>query len=138
MTNLLLVEEGFFHFDTRERNERGENSRRVTGAGSGWLWGGKNNSLPGEKMAERLGKQVEIVKILVRDLSKERQVVIEKSLLTTRFSEVLEAGADVIVEVIGGVQSAGEYIEQAFKTAGPRTKNGGSGPFIGKTDAASA
>ncbi|NGQ93787.1 homoserine dehydrogenase [Brevibacillus sp. SYP-B805] len=67
-----------------------------------------------DKLAERLGKRVEIVKILVRDPAKERPVTVENSLLTTRFEDVLEAGADVIVEVMGGVEPAGAYVRRAI------------------------
>ncbi|WP_134703915.1 homoserine dehydrogenase [Ammoniphilus sp. YIM 78166] len=66
------------------------------------------------KLSERLGKKVEIVKVLVKNLSKERAVDLHSSLLTTSFDEVLEAKVDVIVEVMGGVEPTFDYIQQAF------------------------
>jgi len=68
-----------------------------------------------KKLAERLGKQVEVVKILVRELDKERLVDVDKSLLTTSFEDVLASHVDVIVEVIGGVEPAGEYVKRAIR-----------------------
>lgn len=68
-----------------------------------------------KKLEERLGKRVEIVKILVRDLDKERLADVDKSLLTTNFGEVLASNADVIIEVIGGVEPTGDYVKQALR-----------------------
>lgn len=67
-----------------------------------------------KKLAERLGKQVEIVKILVRDPEKERSAEVEQDLLTTSFAEVLASRVDVIVEVIGGVDPTLDYVKHAI------------------------
>ncbi len=66
------------------------------------------------KLSERLGKKIEIVKVLVKNLSKERGIELNPSLLTTSFDEVLDAKVDVIVEVMGGVEPTFDYIKQAF------------------------
>ncbi|TKI55064.1 homoserine dehydrogenase [Brevibacillus antibioticus] len=68
-----------------------------------------------KKLTERLGKRVEIVKVLVRDVTKTRQIEVENDLLTDRFAEVLESDIDVLVEVIGGVEPAYQYIAEALK-----------------------
>jgi homoserine dehydrogenase len=54
-----------------------------------------------KKLTERLGKKVEIVKALVRDLAKERLVEVDSCLLTTRYEDVLDNNVDIIVEVMG-------------------------------------
>ncbi|TGV13091.1 homoserine dehydrogenase, partial [Mesorhizobium sp. M00.F.Ca.ET.186.01.1.1] len=41
-----------------------------------------------EKLAQRLGKRIEIVKALVRDSEKERAVQVDPALLTTDFEDV--------------------------------------------------
>lgn len=68
-----------------------------------------------KKLTERLGKRVEIVKALVRDAEKERAVDVDSGLLTTQFSEVLESGAHIVVEVMGGVDPTYEYLRQAIE-----------------------
>jgi homoserine dehydrogenase len=67
------------------------------------------------KLTERLGKRVEIVKVLVRDAEKERAVEVDKDRLTTRFADVLESGADIVVEVMGGVDPTYEYLRQVME-----------------------
>ncbi|HKS17430.1 MAG TPA: homoserine dehydrogenase [Planctomycetota bacterium] len=61
----------------------------------------RNRSL----IAERSGVDLEISKILVRDLAKERGNV-DRSLLTDQPGEAVANGADVVVEVIGGLEPA--------------------------------
>ncbi len=61
----------------------------------------RNRSL----IAERSGVDLEISKILVRDLAKNRGDV-DRALLTDRPEEAVANGADVVVEVIGGLEPA--------------------------------
>lgn len=70
---------------------------------------GRNRSL----IAERSGVDLEISKILVRDLAKERNGV-DRSLLTDRPEEAVANGADVVVEVIGGVEPARSLVLSAI------------------------
>jgi len=72
---------------------------------------GKNRSL----IAERTGVDLEISKILVRDLTKDRGPV-DRSLLTDRPEEAVANGADVVVEVIGGLEPARSFLVQAIES----------------------
>lgn len=54
----------------------------------------------------RLGADIEVVKILVRDLDKARDPAVPEGLLTTNPGDVLAAGPDVLVEVLGGYEPA--------------------------------
>jgi homoserine dehydrogenase len=64
-------------------------------------------------IAERSGVELEISKILVRDLAKERGGV-DRSLLTNRPEEAVANGADVVVEVIGGLEPARTLVLEAI------------------------
>jgi len=69
----------------------------------------RNRSL----IAERSGVDLRISKILVRDLAKERGGV-DRSLLTVCPEEAVANGADVVVEVIGGLDPARRLVEDAL------------------------
>jgi len=58
-------------------------------------------------------RDLRIRRILVRDLSKRRPGV-DRSLLTTNAIEVLD-DCDLVVELIGGVHSAGAYVRRALR-----------------------
>lgn len=65
---------------------------------------------------EKTGVELNLSKICVRSLDKPRSVRIDKSLLTTNPKDILDnPSIDVVVEVIGGIHPAGEYIERALK-----------------------
>src|SRR5581483_2998375 len=66
-----------------------------------------------ERIRERHGVELTIEKILVRDLAKPRPGV-DRRLLTTRATDVLDASCDVIVETVGGVHCAGAYVRRAI------------------------
>lgn len=69
-----------------------------------------------EEVLARTGCDIRVKGILVRDLSRPRsQPLPEGAFLTTRMEDLLEdAEVDVIVELIGGVNLAGELIERAL------------------------
>ena len=69
----------------------------------------RNRSL----IAKRSGVDLEISRILVRDLAKERGIV-DRSLLTDRPEEAVANGADVVVEVIGGLEPARTLVLEAI------------------------
>lgn len=71
----------------------------------------KNKTL----IAERSGVELSISKILVRDLKKDRGTV-DRRLLTDKPEEVVSNGADVVVEVIGGLEPARSLIFQAIES----------------------
>ena len=65
----------------------------------------------GEEIMKRSGCQVEVAKILVRDPSKARAVNVPEELITTNFDEILnDDSIKIIVEVMGGIEPAREYI----------------------------
>lgn len=66
-----------------------------------------------DRIRERHGVELAIDRILVRDLTKHRPGV-DRKLLTTRATEVLDARCDLIVEVVGGVHCAGAYVRRAI------------------------
>ncbi len=66
-----------------------------------------------ERIRARFGVELEIGRILVRDLTKERPGV-DRELLTTCALDVIDADCDLIVEVVGGVHSAGTFVRRAI------------------------
>lgn len=68
-----------------------------------------------QEYARRCGARLELVKILVRDLHRIRPEGIPAHLLTTNPAEILEnEEIQIIVEVMGGVHPAKEYLLQAM------------------------
>ncbi|OPX90453.1 MAG: Homoserine dehydrogenase [Pelotomaculum sp. PtaB.Bin104] len=73
----------------------------------------KNNSTGIE---QKVGARIEIKKILVRDLAKNRGIVPEEGLLTTNISDIVDnAEIDLVVEVMGGINPALEYSLSALR-----------------------
>src|SRR5476651_590584 len=70
----------------------------------------------GEEIRKRSGYDVEIAKILVRDKNKTRGVDIPESLLTTNYEDIIQNDEiKIIVELMGGVTPAKEYMLEAMK-----------------------
>ncbi|TDA65634.1 MAG: homoserine dehydrogenase [Clostridia bacterium] len=68
-----------------------------------------------EKIRQKLGVAVEISKILVRDPSKPRQVEVARGLLAVDPADILEDDRiAVVVELMGGLHPAREYISRAL------------------------
>lgn len=64
-----------------------------------------------------LSEQLVIKKILVKDLTKSRRLVIPEGILTSNISDIIDdSDIDIVVEVLGGEFPAAEYMEQAFKS----------------------
>nr|WP_269448737.1 homoserine dehydrogenase [Metabacillus kandeliae] len=67
-----------------------------------------------DKLMHLVGCPVEVRKVLVREKEKERQVVVEESLLTTDPYEVItDENIDVIIEVMGGIEHTRQYLLDA-------------------------
>ncbi|MFT3776233.1 MAG: homoserine dehydrogenase [Minicystis sp.] len=67
-------------------------------------------------LGERVGVPLEVRRILVRDLDKERVPEADRALLTTSAEAVLaDPEIDMIVEVMGGEEPAGQLIERAIQ-----------------------
>lgn len=65
------------------------------------------------RIRDRYGVDLEIGRILVRDLTKIRPGV-DRRLLTTRALEVIDSDCDVVVELVGGVHTAGAFVRRAL------------------------
>ena len=68
-----------------------------------------------EELANRSGAGLEVVGVAVRDLTAQRSADIPKHLLTTD-AESLILGADIVIELIGGLEPARSYILQALSS----------------------
>ncbi|WP_032079212.1 homoserine dehydrogenase [Clostridium drakei] len=73
----------------------------------------KNNR---ETIIKRAGYDIEIAKILVRDTGKNRGVDVPGEILTTNADEIFnDDSIKIVVEVIGGLEPAKQYILNAIK-----------------------
>ncbi|GKU27691.1 homoserine dehydrogenase [Clostridium folliculivorans] len=69
-----------------------------------------------EAIIKRAGYDIEIAKILVRDKNKARDVEVPQELVTTDAEEIFnDDSIKIIVEVMGGLQPAKDYILRAIK-----------------------
>lgn len=69
-----------------------------------------------EAIIRRAGYDIEIAKILVRDKNKARDVEVPQELVTTDAEEIFnDDSIKIIVEVMGGLQPAKDYILRAIK-----------------------
>jgi homoserine dehydrogenase len=69
----------------------------------------------GDELASRAGAGLELVGVAVRDIDAERTPEIPRHLLTTD-AESLILGADIVVELIGGLEPARTYLLQALNS----------------------
>jgi homoserine dehydrogenase len=69
----------------------------------------------GEELANRSGAGLELVGVAVRDLDAERTPAIPRHLLTTD-AESLILGADIVVELMGGLEPARQYVLAALNS----------------------
>jgi homoserine dehydrogenase len=69
----------------------------------------------GEELANRSGAGLELVGVAVRDLDAERTPSIPRHLLTTD-AEALILGADIVVELMGGLEPARSHILMAINS----------------------
>lgn len=69
-----------------------------------------------EQLIINSGYHIEIGKILVKDMNKDRGVDIPKQMFTENFQDILkDESIDIVVEVIGGENPAKEYIVQSME-----------------------
>ena len=74
----------------------------------------------GDEIAERTGLRLEVARVAVRSISKERAVVLPDGVLTTDAAGVVDdPDVDVVVEVIGGIEPARELILAALAAGKP-------------------
>lgn len=99
------------------RRFRGGSPVRIGLLGCGTVGGGVLRLLADNAryLGERVGASLEVKRVLVRDLDKERVVECDRSLLTTSADEVLDdPEIDLIVEVMGGEEPAGSLVARAL------------------------
>jgi len=71
----------------------------------------------GTYLATRVGAPLELAHVLVRDASKTRTVAIEATKITTDPARVLDdPSVDIVLEVMGGLEPTGGYVERALST----------------------
>jgi homoserine dehydrogenase len=73
-----------------------------------------------DAIAARTGVRLEIGRVAVRSLSKERDVTLAEGVLTTDGAAVVsDPDVDLVVEVLGGIEPARELIGEALKAGKP-------------------
>jgi homoserine dehydrogenase len=69
----------------------------------------------GDALERRIGRPVQICKVLVRDLNKARAVSAELPLVTDALAVIDDPSVDIVIEVIGGEEPARTLILQAIE-----------------------
>ena len=95
---------------------------RLAIIGGGTVGGGVVQALQrnGALMSSRLGVELQVARVVVRDLRKARPVKISKKLLTTDWrSAVNDPQIDLVAELIGGTTTAREVVLAALKLGKP-------------------
>jgi homoserine dehydrogenase len=69
----------------------------------------------GDELADRAGAALELVGIAVRDLDAPRETDLPRELFTTD-AESLINGADIVIELMGGIEPAKTYLLQAINS----------------------
>ena len=67
------------------------------------------------ELAARVGAELELIGVVVRDVEKAIKAGVPKNLLTTKAEEVI-LSADIVIEVMGGIEPARTYILQALNS----------------------
>src|ERR1700690_1680097 len=90
--------------------------------GGGTVGGGVFDALRrnGDLLSSRIGVRVQVEKIAVRSLKKNRAVKIPKNLLTENWREVVDdPKIQIIAELVGGTTVAREIVLAALKAGKP-------------------
>jgi homoserine dehydrogenase len=90
---------------------------RIGLLGLGTVGGGVYKTVENHRdvIRERTGRDIEITRILVRDLEKERLLDVDTALLTLQPEELLgDETIDVFIEVMGGIEPARTIIREAL------------------------
>jgi homoserine dehydrogenase len=67
-----------------------------------------------ESYTQLVGVPLVLRRVLVQDAVREREIALDRSLLTTDPEQALGADCDIVIEVMGGEQPACEYIERSL------------------------
>ncbi|MCM3585046.1 homoserine dehydrogenase [Mesobacillus maritimus] len=69
-----------------------------------------------DKLMHQVGCPIQVKKVLVKDVNKERDVEINPAILTDQVNEIInDPEIDVIIEVMGGVENTKDYMLQAIQ-----------------------
>ena len=92
---------------------------RIALLGCGTVGGEIARQLAAPSARDRFGDDVviELSHILIRDPSRERDV--DRRLLTTEFREILDSHPDVVIEALGGIEPAFEFVAAALRRGIP-------------------
>lgn len=67
-------------------------------------------------LSEKIGLEIKIKKICDKDIYSKRKIPVDKNLITQDVKEIInDPNIDVVVELIGGIHPAKEYISEALK-----------------------
>jgi homoserine dehydrogenase len=102
--------------------------------------GGVWNLLEGfeKELAHRYGLKIRVKKVLVRDVSKVRSCGVPQEVLTTCFEDVeADSEISIVVELIGGIEPATEYMAEALKNGksvvtANKAAIAANGPYLAK------
>ena len=73
-----------------------------------------------DDITARTGAKLEITRVVVRDLARERGLPLDRELFTDDPAQVVEADdIDVVIEVMGGIEPAGTLIRRALERGKP-------------------
>ncbi len=100
------------------RRPRGGKPIRIGLLGCGTVGGGVLRLLADNAryLGERVGVPLEVKRVLVRDLDKDRVPVCDRASLTTNADEILnDPEIDLVVEVMGGEEVARSLVERAIR-----------------------
>ena len=87
----------------------------------------------GEEISKRSGYKVEVAKILVRNKNKDRGVDVPDEIVTTDFNEILnDDSIKIVVEVMGGIEPAKEYMSGLVHRSVGQTDHGKGGQTGGE------
>ncbi|MFQ5490801.1 MAG: homoserine dehydrogenase [Phycisphaerae bacterium] len=94
---------------------------RIALAGCGTVGGGVARLLSERRadLADRCGLDLRVVRVLVRDLGRTRSGPLSADLLTTRPQDLLDNDIDLVVELIGGCDTAREIVLSAVRAGKP-------------------
>ena len=67
------------------------------------------------ELAARVGAELELIGVVVRDIEKAVKAGVPKKLLTTEAEDII-VSADIVIEVMGGIEPARTYILQALNS----------------------
>ncbi|AKL97167.1 homoserine dehydrogenase Hom [Clostridium aceticum] len=87
--------------------------------GAGTVGGGVWEILQTNKdnIIKNCGYDIEVAKILVKDAAKKRKDIVPKDLLTSNYEDIIgDKEIEIIVEVMGGIEPAKDYILKALKS----------------------